>query len=108
MKSRVVAGAAAALFVAAPAVQAGGHSEQLVVGDTRGNHDLACVVIRPWADDAGPDDRLYPVIGWANGWDQGDVVGEVTALGYKPGLIEWALDRNPWVTEYHFVEGFRP
>jgi dienelactone hydrolase len=98
MRSFVVAGAAAALalFVAAPAVQAGGHSEQLVVGDTQGNHDLDCVVIRPWADDAGPDDRLYPVIGWANGWDQGDVVGEFTTLGYKPGLIEWALD-GPYI-----------
>ena len=98
MKPSIVVGALAALaFFAGPA-DAGSaeHSEQVVVGPAAGNHELDCLVIRPWREDEGPDDRLYPVIGWANGWDQGNVVGEFTTIGYKPGLIEWALD-GPYI-----------
>jgi hypothetical protein len=98
MKSSVAVGAFAALALLAGPAFAGsaGYSEQFVTGNSQGNHELDCVVIRPWNAEAGPDDRLYPVIGWANGWDQGDVLGETTAEGYKPGLIEWALD-GPYV-----------
>ena len=98
MKSSVVAGAFAALvlFAGPPAARSAEHSEQLVEGTSQGNHELDCLVIRPWRDAAGPDDGPYPVIGWANGWDQGDVVGETTTEGYKPGLIEWAVD-GPYI-----------
>ncbi len=72
------------------------HSEQQVVGHSKGNHELDCLVIRPWTKGSGPEDLLYPVIAWANGWDQGNVVGQHTTKGYKPGLIEWALD-GPYI-----------
>ena len=51
-------------------------SEDLVEGHSKGNHGLDCTVIRPWSVKDGPDDRLYPVIGWLNGWNQGNVFGE--------------------------------
>ncbi|MEE9296942.1 MAG: hypothetical protein V3W34_18510, partial [Phycisphaerae bacterium] len=98
MKTRAVIGSLAALVLlmgqasAAPAR----HSEQLVEGASQGNHELDCTVIRPWTESSGPNDFLYPVIAWANGWDQGDVIGEITLEGYKPGLIEWALD-GPYI-----------
>jgi hypothetical protein len=98
MKPLLAAGAFAALaLLAGPAsAEPSAHSEQIVTGGSKGNHELNCLVIRPWAAEAGPEDRLYPAIGWANGWDQGDVVGEFTTQGYKPGLIAWALD-GPYV-----------
>ncbi len=68
------------------------YSEQRVTGPSQGNHKLDCTVIRPWREAAGPDETTYPIIVWANGWDQGDLVGAFTTLGYKPGLIEWVLD----------------
>ena len=71
-------------------------SEELVEGPSQGNHALDCTVIRPWSVEGGPDDRLYPVIGWLNGWDQGNVLGETTTEGYKPGLIGWVLD-GPYI-----------
>jgi dienelactone hydrolase len=69
-------------------------SEIHVTGHSQGNHELDCTVIRPWNEGDTPDSRsvLYPIIGWANGWDSGNVVGEHTTEGYKPGLIEWALN----------------
>ncbi len=96
MKSYLAVGAFAALaLLAGPAsAKSARHSEQTVVGKSQGNHELDCVVIRPWREDEGPDERLYPVIGWANGWSP--FLGESTTLGYKPGLIEWALD-GPYI-----------
>ena len=88
--------AALALLAGAPSAQPVGHSEQPVFVFSKGNHALDCLVIRPWSDAGGPDDRIYPAIGWANGWDQGNVLGETTTQGYKPGLIEWALD-GPYI-----------
>ena len=65
---------------------------------SQGNHDLDCTVMFPWPEGADPDPRYvpYPVIGWANGWGQGNVFGENTTFGYKLGLIEWALD-GPYI-----------
>jgi predicted esterase len=73
-------------------------SEIRVTGHSQGNHELDCTVIRPWHEGDSPDGRRvpYPVIGWANGWNFGNVVGEHTTEGYKPGLIEWALD-GPYI-----------
>jgi hypothetical protein len=68
------------------------YSEETVTGPTQGNHELNCTIIRPWVRSPGPNQGPYPVIVWANGWDQGNVIGENTTEGYKPGLIEWALD----------------
>jgi dienelactone hydrolase len=72
------------------------YSEQLVEGPSRGNHELDCLVIRPWSSTSGPDDTQYPIIAWANGWGYNDVLGEVITAGYKPGLVEWALD-GPYI-----------
>ena len=71
-------------------------SEQLVVGRSNGNHRLDCTVIRPWRSASGPGRTKYPVIVWGNGWGGGNIVGENTTAGYKPGLIEWALD-GPYI-----------
>jgi hypothetical protein len=73
-------------------------SEIRVTGHSQGNHELDCTVILPWDQDDQPDPRdvPYPIIGWANGWNFGNVVGEHTTEGYKPGLIEWALD-GPYI-----------
>ena len=72
------------------------YSEENVSGISQGNHELDCTVIRPWRSTSDPADYKYPVIGWANGWDQGNVIGEHTTEGYKPGLIEWTLD-GPYI-----------
>jgi dienelactone hydrolase len=85
-----------ALLAAQASASPARHSEEEVIGPSQGNHRLDCTVIRPWRNASGPDDIRYPVIAWANGWDQGNVVGQFTTLGYKPGLIEWALD-GPYI-----------
>ncbi len=98
MTTRAIIGSLAALVLLVGQASAAPvrHSEQLVESPSQGNHTLDCTVIRPWTEASGPDDILYPVIAWANGWDQGNVVGEITLEGYKPGLIEWALD-GPYI-----------
>ncbi len=82
-------------LVATPAVGAPEHPEQLVSGKSMGNHDMDCLVIRPWLvhrpwGDGGPGEFAYPVIGRVNGWDQGNILGQTTTQGYKPGQIKWA------------------
>ncbi len=98
MKTKITSAFFAALMLTA--VQAGSaaekHSELHITGHSKGNHGLDCIIIRPWSSRSGPDNALYPIIAWANGWDQGNVVGATTTLGYKPGLIEWALD-GPYI-----------
>jgi hypothetical protein len=63
-----------------------------------GNHKLSCTVIQPWSESSGPGNFLYPVIVWANGWCYNEVYGNSGDCldGYKPGLIEWALD-GPYI-----------
>jgi dienelactone hydrolase len=97
MKTRVVFGLFVALvLLVGQATAAPPYSEQLVEGPSQGNHELDCLVIRPWSDPSGPGNTQYPVIGWANGWGWNDNAGETTTAGYKPGLIEWALD-GPYI-----------
>jgi dienelactone hydrolase len=72
------------------------YSEEIVTGNTQGNHDLNCTIITPWRSSTGPEDILYPVIVWANGWGWNDNAGDFTTDGYMPGLIEWALD-GPYI-----------
>jgi dienelactone hydrolase len=99
MKRKLLFGLLVALLVAGQALAAPPapqYSEELVTGLTQGNHDLDCTVIRPWVTSVGPGSTLYPVIVWANGWNGGDVTGESTTAGYKPGLIKWALD-GPYI-----------
>ncbi len=99
MKTRVALGLFAALVLLvgqATAAPLAPYSEQLVEGPSQGNHELDCLVIRPWSSTSGPGDTQYPIIGWANGWGYNDVTGESITAGYKPGLIEWALD-GPYI-----------
>jgi dienelactone hydrolase len=70
-------------------------SEFTVTGHSQGNHELDCTVIQPWLVDDDPIEEL-PVIAWANGWGYNDVAGDYITAGYKPGLIEWALD-GPYI-----------
>ena len=65
-------------------------------GHSQGNHALDCTVIRPWENAPDPAAMPYPVIAWANGWDQGNVNGQCTTNGYLPGLKLWALD-GPYI-----------
>ena len=67
-----------------------------VIGFSKGNHELDCTVIRPWSGTADDGAGPHPVIAWANGWDQGNVVGQCTTEGYLPGLKKWALD-GPYI-----------
>ena len=71
-------------------------SEITVTGHSMGNHELDCTVIQPWSVGNRPTGGSFPVIVWANGWDWNDNAGEFITAGYKPGLIEWALD-GPYI-----------
>jgi hypothetical protein len=60
------------------------------VGHSEGNHRLDCTVVRPWAEGETPEEGQFAVIGWANGWGQGNVQGEDQTEGYLSGLTYWA------------------
>ena len=67
--------------------------DEPVVGNSQGNHRFDCTVIRPWAGDGKPadlSDGPYPVIGWTNGWGQGNVQGADQVESYVSGLYFWA------------------
>jgi hypothetical protein len=68
------------------------HSETTVIGHSQGNHRLDCTVIRPWVSEPDPIEDLYPIIVWANGWGWNDNAGDFITAGYKPGLVEWAVE----------------
>jgi len=57
-----------------------------VKGWSKGNHEIDCTVIVP----VEPESEDYPLIAWANGWDQGNVLGQCTTNGYLLGLKKWA------------------
>ena len=64
-----------------------------IVGHSQGNHRLDCTVVRPWGGDGGPDvipDGGFDVIGWTNGWGQGNVQGADQIENYISGLFFWA------------------
>lgn len=81
-----------AASLGASTAQADTYSTEIVQGNSQGNHRLDCLVIRPWGESGPGDADPFPIIGWANGWGQGNVLGAGTTEGYTPGLIEWALD----------------
>lgn len=95
MKKIVLLGLVATLFIFVGSVVAAPpdkHSEEVVTGHSNGNHDLDCTVIRPWKESSGPGDTQYPLIVWANGWGGWSDDKDATIEGYKPMLIDWALD----------------
>lgn len=64
-----------------------------IIGYSQGNHRLDCTVIRPWHGDSRPaaiPDGGFQVIGWTNGWGQGDVFGADAVEHYVSGLHFWA------------------
>ncbi|MFT5139871.1 MAG: dienelactone hydrolase [Lysobacterales bacterium] len=61
-----------------------------IIGTSEGNHRLDCTIIRPWATDLRPEGSSFPVIGWTNGWGQGNVHGADQILGYDGGLFDLA------------------
>jgi len=66
-----------------------------IVGHSQGNHRLDCTILRPWASEGGPAEGEsppdgYPVIGWTNGWGQGNVLGADQVENYIQGLDFWA------------------
>ena len=56
-----------------------------VEGWSKGNHEIDCTIIVP--DSAVSES---PLIAWANGWEQGNVLGQCTTNGYLKGLKLWA------------------
>ena len=58
-----------------------------VQGTSQGNHELDCTIIVP---DSVSNRKKAPMIAWANGWEQGNVLGQCTTTGYLRGLKEWA------------------
>ncbi|MFT7672511.1 MAG: putative esterase [Gammaproteobacteria bacterium] len=74
--------------------QSSDHYCERIIGHSKGNHELDCTIIRPWAKTDFATRSDYPVIAWANGWGQGNVNGQCVSEGYRPGLIEWATDGN--------------
>ncbi len=66
-----------------------------IIGISEGNHRLDCTVIRPWKGDGKPKPAAirkggFQVIGWTNGWGQGNVFGEDQVEHYVSGLFFWA------------------
>ena len=66
-----------------------------IVGHSEGKHRLDCTILRPWEGEGGPSaegipEGGYPVIGWANGWGQGNVQGANQVENYIDGLDFWA------------------
>lgn len=61
-----------------------------VKGWSKGNHELDCTIIVPPIDDEA--NHKLPLIVWANGWEQGNVLGQCTTNGYLLGLKQWAQE----------------
>ena len=85
------------LLTLAVSVFAATSRDDPIVGDSEGNHRLDCTVVRPWAGNGGPDmipDGGFEVIGWTNGWGQGNVFGADQIENYISGLEFWAEAGN--------------
>ena len=61
-----------------------------VTGWSKGNHEINCTVIVPEPTGGNTFDTHRPLIAWANGWEQGNVLGQNTTNGYLRGLKLWA------------------
>ena len=67
--------------------------DDAIIGHSQGNHRLDCTVVRPWEGPGGPDaipDGGFDVIGWTNGWGQGNTFGANQIEHYISGLFFWA------------------
>ena len=72
-----------------------------VTGWSKGNHELDCTVIVP---DSAYEGEPVPLIAWANGWEQGNVLGQCTTTGYLKGLKQWAKSEMTvllWLLQTH-------
>jgi hypothetical protein len=76
-----------AMFLMSPALA--DMSRDDVIGHSQGNHRLDCTILRPWSGDGGPasiPDGGFDIIGWTNGWGQGEVFGAEQVENYVGGL----------------------
>jgi len=95
MRSKSSARLAAGLFLLTVTVSVFAQTsrDDPIVGHSEGNHRLDCTIIRPWAGDGEPETIPaggFQVIGWTNGWGQGNVFGADQVENYVSGLYYWA------------------
>ena len=83
---------ALAFLLLIPAIAAADYSREEVIGSSQGNHRLDCTILRPWTSDAGRisgPDGGFQILGWTNGWGQGNVFGADQIDSYVNGLEYW-------------------
>ena len=75
-----------------PAIASADYSTEEVIGPSQGNHRLDCTILRPWTGDDGPvstPEGGFQILGWTNGWGQGNVFGADQVDNYVNGLDYW-------------------
>lgn len=88
---------ALAFLLLIPAIAAADYSREEVIGPSQGNHRLDCTILRPWTGDAGPSSASigeFQILGWTNGWGQGNVFGADQIDSYVNGLEYWVEEGN--------------
>ena len=86
----------ALLLATSPLVMAD-YSRDEVIGLSEGNHRIDCTILRPWAGDGAPAQipvSGFQILGWTNGWGQGNVFGADQVENYIDGLDVWVEDGN--------------
>ena len=85
------------LVLATPTLVFADYSRDEVIGLSEGNHRLDCTILRPWAGDGAPADTPaggFEILGWTNGWGQGNVFGADQVENYIDGLDFWVETGN--------------
>ena len=88
---------ALAFLLMIPAIASADYSREEVIGPSQGNHRLDCTILRPWTGDDGPDSfpaEGLQILGWTNGWGQGNVFGADQVENYVNGLEVWVEEGN--------------
>jgi len=83
--------------LAAPTLVFADFSRDEVFGLSEGNHRLDCTILRPWANDGAPAEIPaggFEILGWTNGWGQGNVFGADQVENYIDGLDFWVENGN--------------
>jgi hypothetical protein len=86
-----------ASLLATPALVLADYSRDEVIGQSEGKHRLDCTILRPWAGDGTPAEIPaggFQILGWTNGWGQGNVFGADQVENYIDGLDFWVEDGN--------------
>ena len=85
------------LVLATPTLVFADYSRDEVFGLSAGNHRLDCTILRPWAGDGAPAEIPaggFEILGWTNGWGQGNVFGADQVENYIDGLDFWVENGN--------------